>query len=87
MKHVLVLACIALSACSSHTVTRDVPVTVKVPVSAPCLGTLPIKPPPLPDSSHWAQMDVRQKSAAVGAKAIQWRDYGEQMEAAAGACQ
>lgn len=84
MKPALCLALLALSACSPKVVTRDVPVTVKVPVSAGCSFPRPDKPLPLP--GHWAQMDVRQKSAALGAYAINMTNYAEALRAATAAC-
>ena len=86
MKTALILACAALSACSPRVVTKARPVTVKVPVTVPCAAKRPDKPLPLPDGNTWTAMDVRQKAAAVGAKAIEWRNYGEQLEAATGGC-
>ena len=86
MRLALVVACAALSACSPKVITRDVPVTVKVPVSAPCVTGWPQKPPPLPDVSHWAQMDARQKAAAIGAYAINQTNYAEALRAATAAC-
>lgn len=77
---------LALSACSHKVVTRDAPVTVKVPVRVPCAAIRPEKPEPLPDASHWAQYDVRQKAAALGAYAIRLRDYSEALDAATSGC-
>jgi hypothetical protein len=86
MRLALFAACAALSACTPKVITRDVPVTVKVPVSAPCVTGWPQKPPPLPDASHWAQMDVRMKAAALGKYAIEMTNYDEALRAATAAC-
>lgn len=86
MRLVLVAACAALSACSPKVVTKERPVTVKVPVSTPCVSNWPQKPPPLPDGSHWAGYDARQKAAAIGAHAINLRNYADSLAAATGGC-
>lgn len=83
MRAALILACMALSACAPKVITRDTVQAVKVPVSAPCALAHPEKPAPI---VYDDSMDARQKAAAVGAKAIEWRDYGEALDAATGAC-
>lgn len=86
MRRHLLLAFIGLfglTACAPRTV-QDRPVVVKVPVSAPCAAKRPQKPDPLP--SGWDSLDVRQKAAAVGKWALDWKGYGEQLEAATAAC-
>lgn len=82
----LVCASLALSACSPKVVRHDVPRVVSVAVTQPCAAIRPEKPEPLPDASHWAQYDVRQKSAALGKYAIEWRNYAEALHAATAAC-
>lgn len=84
----MIAACLflALNGCKSEVLTRDVPVTVKVPVAAPCVTAWPQKPPPLPDGSHWAQMDVRMKAAALGKHAIELRNYADNLAASTGGC-
>ncbi len=84
MKHALILALLALSACSPKVVTKERPVIVKTPVAAPCSFPRPDKPLPLP--GHWAQMDLRQKAAALGKYAIEWTNYAEALNAATAAC-
>ena len=86
MKPSLCLALLALSACSPKVITRDMPVTVKIPISQPCVTNWPQNPQPLPDSNHWAQMDVRMKAAAIGAYAINQTNYAEALRAATAAC-
>lgn len=86
MRLALVVACAALSACSPKVVTKDRPVIVNRPVAAPCVTTWPQKPPPLPVEGHWAGYDVRQKSAALGAYAINMTNYAEALAAATGGC-
>lgn len=86
MKRALILVLLALSACSPKVVTRDVPVTVNRPVAVPCVTNWPQKPPPLPDGSHWAALDTRQKAATIGAHAIALRNYADNLAAATGGC-
>lgn len=76
----------ALTACSAKVVTKERPVLVKTPVAVRCVTTWPQKPPPLPDGSHWAGYDVRQKAAALGAYAINQTNYAQALEAATGGC-
>ena len=76
----------ALTACSPRVVTKERPVTVRVPVAVPCVTTWPQKPPPLPDGVHWAQMDVRMKAATIGKHAIELKNYAGNLEAATGGC-
>lgn len=78
--------CAALSACSPKVVRHDVPVVVSKLVTQPCAAIRPEKPEPLPDASHWAKYDVRQKAAALGKYTIEWRNYGEALDAATAAC-
>lgn len=84
MKRTVILAFLALTACSGKPV-QDRPVTVLKPVHTPCALERPVKPGPLP--SDWYDRDVRQKSALVGQKAIQWMDYGEALDAATAGCE
>jgi hypothetical protein len=86
MKRALCLALLALAACSPKVITRDAPVVTKVPVHSPCVTAWPQKPPPLPDGSHWAQMDVRMKAAALGKHAIELRNYADNLAASTGGC-
>ena len=78
------VACVALSACSTSKPVQDRPVVVNRPVVVDCALERPAKPNSLP--SDWDSRDVRQKSALIGQKAIQWRDYGEALEAATAGC-
>lgn len=82
----MVCAILALSACSPKVVRHDVPVVVSKLVTQPCAAIRPEKPEPLPDASHWAKYDVRQKAAALGKYTIEWRNYGEALDAATAAC-
>jgi len=81
-----IAAALTLCGCASKVITKDVPRVVSVAVTQPCAAIRPERPEPLPDSSHWAQYDVRQKAAALGAYAIRLRDYSEALDAATSGC-
>lgn len=87
----LMLALGATTACSTtddpDVVVRDRPVEVNVPVVQPCAGARPADVVPLKDKTpNWAELDVRQKAAAVGRQGLERQAYGEQLAAATGAC-
>ena len=84
MKHILLFAAVLLAGCTGKPV-QDRPVTVLKPVHTPCALERPAKPGPLP--GDWDTRDIRQKAALIGQKAIQWRDYGEALDAATAGCQ
>jgi hypothetical protein len=82
---------VALAGCeSAGTIVRDRPVEVKVPVFTPCVaGPRPAKVRPLKEElapAEWQRLDVRQKAAAAGRKGLERQTYGEQLNAATGAC-
>jgi hypothetical protein len=77
---------LALTACNGRTITHDRPVKVLVPVSTPCSLPRPTPPAPLSARSDWDTLDVKQKAALVGKQALLWQTYGEQLNAATGAC-
>lgn len=80
------LALAGLTACGK-TVTQDRPVTVKVPVPVACALERPARPENLKARTpDWDMLDVRQKAAWVGRQALDWQTYGEQLDAATGAC-
>lgn len=81
----------ALGGCASTGggVTTDRVVTVKQPVPQPCAGQRPAAVTPLREkypAAQWGAMDVKQKAAAVGAQGLERQTYGEQLDAATGAC-
>lgn len=87
MRMALILALAALSACSPRVVTKDRPITVKVPVATPCALPRPLQPGSLTSRTPgWDDMDVRQKAAAVGMWGLDWQTYGEQLNAATAGC-
>lgn len=82
----LALSSLTLTACAPKVITRDQPVRVAVPVVQPCTLTRPTPPAPLNQRADWDTLDVRQKAALVGKQALDWQTYGEQLNAATGAC-
>ena len=84
------LAAAMLAGCgSTGTITRDRTIEVKVPVAQPCAGARPVRVKPLSEDTppaEWAALDVRQKAARVGRKALERQGYGEQLDAATAAC-
>lgn len=80
---------LGLGACGPKVITHDRPITISTPVPQPCALARPTHIPTLrerfPDET-WAQMDTRQKAAAVGRQALERQAWGEQLEAATAAC-
>lgn len=91
MNKLLTIAlCGMLAGCGGKTIVKDVPVRVSVPVVQPCAGIRPEVVSTLRDrysDDQWRAMDVRQKAAAVSQVALELRTYGEQLNAATGACE
>lgn len=85
MKRAFCIALLTLTACT-HKPVVERPVAVNIPVRVDCVDGWPVKPPPLPDKSHWTSYDVRQKAATIGAHAIRLKDYSQQIEAATSGC-
>lgn len=79
------LALASLTACGPRAV-QDRPIAVKVPVAQPCALPRPAEVSPLAARADWDDLDVRQKAALVGKQALELRTYGEQLNAATGAC-
>lgn len=78
----------ALCACSRGAVVVDRPVTVKVPVSVPCLAGARPEPVASLQSQHpeWNGYSVKQKAELVSAQALKLKSYGEALNASTGAC-
>ena len=56
MRHALILALAALSACSGGKVVQDRPVRVAIPIPAPCAFTRPARPVPLKENAGEPQL-------------------------------
>lgn len=86
----IVIIAFTVAGCAKDSViVRDRPVEVLVPVSQPC--ALPRPEPIAPikeriDAREWQSRDVRQKAAEVARQALLRQQYGEQLDAATGAC-
>ena len=82
-----VAALFALSACGG-TIVQDRPVTVKVPVTVPCVsGERPEAVSSLKtNQSDWYGLSVKQKTELVAAQALRHKSYGEAENAATSAC-
>lgn len=85
MNRLVIALAIALAGCSHTPVVRDRPVSVSIPVPQPCVTSRPAEPARI-DDGEWAEMDVRQKAARVGERALAWMTYGQQLYASTGAC-
>lgn len=89
MRTILSLAAlVALSACGG-TIVQDRPVTVKVPVTVPCVsGERPAAVSSLKSTNpDWYALSVKQKAELVTAQALRHKSYGEAENAATSACQ
>lgn len=87
MRHAILAACALLTACGG-TVVHDRPVVVKTPVPQPCVASQrPAPVRPLKEAAPgWYDLDIRQKAALVGKQGLDLRTYGEDLNAATGAC-
>jgi len=83
------LAMIALlCACGGSTVVENRPEVVKVPVQVPCVsGERPAPVEPL-KASHpdWYGYTPKQKAEYAAAQALRHQSYGQELNAATGAC-
>lgn len=78
-----------LSGCGTA-VVKDRVQTVSVPVPQACTTERPAPVSTLKQDytdEQWNALDVRQKAAAVGRKGLEHKAYGEDLNAATGACQ
>lgn len=77
-----------LAACGAKTETPGV--RAHIPVLQPCVdGQRPNAPLPLNQQipeGEWTALDVKQKAARIGLHAGELRTWGEQLNAATGAC-
>lgn len=82
-----VAALFALAACGG-TIVQDRPVTVKVPVTVPCVsGDRPASVSSLKSTQpDWYALSVKQKAELVAAQALRHKSYGEAENAATSAC-
>jgi hypothetical protein len=77
---------ITLSACGK-TVYVDRVKTVLVPTPQPCVSNLPEEVKKLKEEyPNFKKFDIKQKSAAIGKKALEHKTYGEQLKAGTANC-
>ena len=84
------LLALALAGCTKTvTVVKEVPVEVRVPVSAPCMGEKPNEVVNLNqkvDQAHWNELGTDQRDALIGAQGMSRKVYGEKLTVAASGC-
>lgn len=78
-----------LAACGGSTVVENRPEVVKVPVTVPCVsGERPAAPVALKEGHpDWYGYSVKQKAEYAAAQALRHQSYGQELNAATGACQ
>lgn len=86
----IALALLFLSGCTGRTVTRERPVEVFKPVLQPCVkNPRPALVMPLNQQltkEQWDALDIKQKTEYVSQQGLDRQTYGEQLNAATGAC-
>lgn len=89
MKLVSSLVALLLLAGCTKTVIKEVPIEVKVPVAAPCMGERPKEPTALRDkipSETWESMPTDQRQNQLGAQAMARKAYGDKVTVASAGC-
>ena len=88
MKRLYAMAALALAACGGGTVIENRPEVVKVPVTVPCVASeRPAAPESLKEKHpDWAGYSVKQKAEYAAAQALRHQSYGQELNAATGAC-
>ena len=84
---VSIAALFALSACGG-TIVQERPVTVKVPVTVPCVSGERPAPVSSLKTTHpdWGTLSVKQKAELVAAQALRHKSFGDAESAATSAC-
>jgi hypothetical protein len=88
MKYAVLILAALLCACGGSTVVENRPEVVKVPVTVPCVaGERPAMVEPL-KSAHpdWHGYTPKQKAEYAAAQALRHQSYGQELNAATGAC-
>ena len=88
MKYSTLLLATLLTACGGSAVVESRPEIVKVPVTVPCLSGERPTPPDSLKAKHpdWAWYSVKQKAEYAAAQALRHQSYGQELNAATGAC-
>jgi len=83
-------AALALTACQTRTIIKEVPVEVKVPVTVPCMGARPDIVESLRNSigrDEWDTLTTDQRENLIAAQALAWKILGWQGLDASAGCQ
>ena len=88
MKYPIAAFGLVLASCGQGTVIQDRPVSVSVPVTVPCVAGERPAPPESLKSKHpgWNSYSVKQKAEYAAAQALRHQSYGQELNAATGAC-
>ena len=89
MKQLIAIAALSLSACNSPVVVKDRPQIVSKPVTVPCVsGKRPDAVPSLKQQHpDWYSYTPKQKTEYAAAQGLRHQSYGQEVNAATGACQ
>lgn len=90
MKAIAIIAVLALAlAGCTRTVTKEVVIEVKVPVTVPCMGEHPASVTALIESlsrDEWDAMTTDQRANLLAAQAIERKVYGDTLTDASAGC-
>jgi hypothetical protein len=90
MKAIIAASLLALSlAGCTRTITKEVPVEVRVPVTVPCMGDRPGAVTALIDSlsrDEWNALTTDQRANLLAAQALERKIYGDRLTDAAAGC-
>lgn len=88
MKYTTLLLATLLAGCGGGVVVEEKPITVKVPVTVPCVaGPRPEGVVPLKQAHpNWYSYTPKQKTELAAAQALKHQSYGQEINAATSAC-
>jgi len=84
----LLIPVLLLGACTS-TVVRDVPTTVKVPVTVACVKDKPVEIVPLRDrftAQEWEALSTDQREKMIVAQGLNRKAFGDELTVATAGC-
>jgi hypothetical protein len=84
----MTLAAMALAGCT-RTITKEVPIEVRVPVAVPCMLARPEVEPSLKEQierDQWDDLTTDQRANLVAAQALARKLYGDRLTDAAAGC-
>lgn len=90
--YLLFFILIVLAGCTTHKVPviKEVPVEVKIPVSAPCMGARPAEVKSLKSivsREEWDALTSDQREKLLGAQSLKHKSYGDKLTVASAGCQ